>query len=367
MVHHLLTTKPELRTGRKWRSRWAEKVDDAAEAIQQACSRGLRPTPYFVEAWHYWHRARELQMANLKMAPTKVECDLQNHIPIYDTVRRRYAGFSNVLEQLWYGSGAPKYKANRAAGRDYHWVAGSEQEWMYICLVHRITGSGASFEHDHGWRNTIVPEMAKLSRVGDMAKYAGSYDGPMFTSIGNQIPPFNKKVNPKYRTAGQEYLKETAPELVAMMRLWLDTWVSQRGEAAPIKDAVDAALLFQKVLGHKQFKFVLTAWVMDLAEYLPHLVDPTSDCYHGKNAQEALEVCLVPIDKMSKQEFYDRGTRLFSDLTGTHPMDVEDAAPGCDLIRWLENYVPKKGFDHVHDRKIFNCSSLIYRGGRQPE
>jgi hypothetical protein len=48
-------------------------------------------------------------------------------------------------------------------------------------------------------------------------------------------------------------------------------------------------------------------------------------------------------------------------------MDVEDASPGCDLIRWLENYVPKKGFDHVREAGLFNNSSLRYFKGRQPE
>lgn len=126
------------------------------------------------------------------------------------------------------------------------------------------------------------------------------------------------------------------------------------------------ALRFQKAIGCRQFKFVLTAWVMDIAEYLPHLVDPTSDVYHGKNAVEAINVCFTKLPGMKNQDFYDRATRLFADVTGTKPMDVEDAAPGCDFVRWLESYVPKKGYQHVIDQGIFNGSSLTWDEGRQP-
>ena len=360
-------------------SEWDERLFAASPLLEKAYSVGLKPTPYFVEAYHYWGRAKFLQDRNLglRLKSAKSGCDLQDHIPIYDTVQRRYAGFSNVLEQLKYGDKAPKFRSNLERGFHFPEFNGGAKAWLYVCLAHRITGSGASFEFDHGWRNTIVPEMATATsgwrsdnqRIQKMAAWIHeNQHRKMFTSIGNQIPPFNKIQDPStFRLAGIEYLSIIAPKLVDKVWNWFDERDKLKLGTAGIKVAVDKILGFQRDLGCRQFKFVLTAWVMDMAEYVPYFVEPNSDCYHGKNAQEALSVCFTPLSKIPAQEFFDRGTRLFCDVTNTYPMDVEDATPGCDLIRWLENYVPRKGFEYVVRHKIFNNSTLRYFKGRQPE
>ena len=353
---------------------FTQKVVNGWKAFDLAAERRLTTTPYFFEALAYVDRAKKLQKASLagKRVP-KVGDPLMEAIPIYNTVERRYAGFSNVPELLWYGHNAPK-SVIEGSSSNIRKIVGAKPwkekldawpspkrlaDWLYITLVHRITGSGASFEDDHGFRNNRVLQMAELSSVDKMARFIHDYDGPIFTSLGNQIPPFPK-------CGGRLYLKDLAPDLVMMVSAALTTWASQRPDPMPIKDCVDMVLRFHKALGCKQFKFVLTAWVMDMAEYLPHLVDPNSDCYHGKNAIEAMNICFIRDSSMKLQDFYDTATRLFADVTGTKPMDVEDASPGCDFVRWIENYVPKKGFDHVREQGIFNGSSLIWKGGRQP-
>jgi len=352
---------------------YTKKVIEGYSAFKLAHERMLIPTPYFFEALSYTKKAKKLQTASLagKRVP-KVGDPLMETIPIYNTVERRYAGFSNVPELLWYGHNAPKFvlegsSSNRQdmmgwrpwRGRDMfdpHYL----ESWLYITLVHRITGSGASFEDDHGFRNNRVIAMQKLcGDVGSMAGWISGYEGPIFTSIGNQIPPFPPM-------GGRQYLCLLAPDLCMMMAGALVTWKMQRLDPMPIKTCVDMVLKFHTALGCKQFKFVLTAWVMDMAEYLPHLVDPNSDCYHGKNAIESINICFERTPGMKLQDWYDACTRLFADVTGTKPMDVEDASPGCDLVRWIENYVPKKGFDHVIEKGIFNGSSLYWPNGRQP-
>lgn len=350
------------------RKGFARKVKAGMPHVIEARKRGLEPTPYFHEAIDYVRRARILQNASLENGGLglpkvpKVGDPLMEAIPIYNTVQRRYAGFSNVLEQLWYGKDAPKYQANLARGfviKDKPWKTQAKtniEGWLYICLVHRLTGSGASFEWDHGWRNSRVMMMSTLHDVPQMAQFLSDYGAPIFTSIGNQIPPFPK-------CGGREYIRTIAPKLVELTLGWIQFYAKSQG-GLPIKNVVNRVLEFNQELGCKQFKFVLTAWVMDIAEYLPRLVDPNSDVYHGKNAIEAIEICFNV--NMKKQDLYDKATRLFADISGTHPMDVEDASPGCDFIRWIENYVPKKGFDHVLEKDIFNGSSLVWNSGRQP-
>lgn len=357
---------------------FAKKVKDGWELYEHALSAGLSPTPYFFEAVDYARKAKKLQEFSLagKKVP-KIGDPLMEHIPIYNTVQRRYAGFSNVIEQLWYGKSAPKFDANKQRGfynpKIPVWRRLSKtrpEEWLYLTLVHRITGSGASFEWDHGWRNNIVSQLAHDQNIEVMADELHQIGKAraIFTSIGNQIPPFNKPTG-DWKTGGLEYLVRHAPELSARVFTVLSEMARIHEQPLGIKPAVDTVLEIQSHMGHRKFKFVLTAWVMDIAEYMPHLVDPNSDCYHGKNAIEAIEICFdkaTSLKPMGQQGFYDAATRIFAESTGTHPMDVEDAAPGCDFVRWIENYVPKRGFDHVHSGEIYNGSSLVWSNGRQP-
>lgn len=355
------------------RKGFTKKLKAGLNASIEAKRRGLAPTPYFFEALDYVRKAKILQDASLQNGGLgtpkvpKVGDPLMEAIPIYNTVQRRYAGFSNVLEQLWYGPKAPKVQANKARGfydpklKAWKGIVTNGppliRAFMFLALAHRITGSGASFEWDHGWRNNKIYEVGHLDDYREMGRILCTYDGPIFTSIGNQIPPFPKM-------GGRNYLNTVAPELVEKTYKWLVFMVNKHGPL-PIKVVVDRVLEFHQELGCRRFVFVLTAWVMDLAEYFPKLVDPTSDVYHGKNAVEAIEICFEV--NMKKQDLYDTATRLFADLSGTNPLDVEDASPGCDLVRWIENYVPKKGFEHVLEKGIFNGSSLTWPHGRQPD
>lgn len=341
------------------RTLWAGRLARAENSIEMAYDAGLVLSPYFVELIAYWHRAKLLQSRNLGRLPGSVVSGdaLQDSVPIYDTVNRRYAGFSNVLEQLYYGDDAPKIKKNRKAKRDYPNFRGSYCDWAYLCLVHRLTGSGASFEQDHGWRNTVVPWLASKPD----ALTLNDYVGPIFTSIGNQVPAFNKLKRPEeYRLAGIEYIMEVAPVLVKMTMDMLISATKFGARPFGVTQTVDAVCAFQRKLGHKQFKFVFTAWVMDLAEYAPKLVDPSSDCYHGKNAIEAINLCFSS-RVLRGQKLYHAATRFVANITDTNPMDVEDVF--CDFIRWVGNYVPKKGYEGLN---VFNSSSLTYSRGRQP-
>ena len=344
------------------------RKDKHWDAVHEARSRGLTPTAYFVEYLDYHDRAKALQDRNLGLKPPEFRCgdDLQDHVTIYDNVERRLAGFSNVLESVWYGPQAPKVAKNIAAGRDTTCYKDSfdQDTWLYLFLIHRLTGSGASFEHDHGWRNSIVPYLChKTSWIrpsnGHISNLIASYDKPIFTSIGNQIPPFNKP-NPPYATGGKEFLCEHAPKLAVATLHWL-----QQGPRKGIKETVDWILSWMTQHGFKRYKFVLTAFAMDIAEYMPDYVDPNSDVYHGKNAEEAMELIfnLNPSLKSHKAK-YDTATRVICDLKDTWPMDTEDVM--CDAIRWSESYIPKRSYDHLDRSTIFSSISLRHHKGRQP-
>lgn len=334
---------------------------------------GLVPTAYLVEALEYHNRAQILQDRNLGLRPADTLCGdlLQDNVTIYDTVNRRYAGFSNVLEQLWYGEESPKFHKSKdlLVSRGYPTAALGRalklKEWFYLGLVHRVTGSGASFMADHGWRNAIVPYVAQGIYEGGLrqglktlVKY---YEiGPIFTSLGNTIPMFNKASSDKWRTGGIEFLHDVLPRIASDMADWLEAQPS----AVSIQDAVTYALDLNTKYGWKRFKFVYTAWVLDIAEYQPHLVDPKTDCFHGKNAIETMSLLFDRSKSKPKgQAFFDRGTRLIADWSKTNSGDVEDCF--CDSVRWLENFVPKKNYEHLDLNTVYNSSSIKHPYGRQ--
>ena len=291
-----------------------------------------------------------------------------DNVFIYDTYRRSAAGFSNCPESLWYGPDAPKVRCNIIAGRNTvsYRQAFLDDTWFYLLLIHRITGSGASFENDHGWRNTILPHLCeKAAGSGGKANLYISelireYDRPMFTSIGNQIPPFNKPADPLYATGGREYLCELAPQVAVDTCQFL-----KYGDGSPvgITTVVDRVLKWHRDHGLKQYKFVLTAWVNDLAEYFGYLVEKNSNVYHGKNAIKSIEL-IFQRSHSTRQEWYDAATRFFADKTVTCPMDVEDSF--CDAERHRLQYIAKKNYDHLCRHEIWNSSSLKWDEGRQP-
>lgn len=353
----------------KFEHRYYKHREAANEAIKTF---KLEPTAYFFEAMEYHERARWQQQMNLGKVKRQSCGDiLQDSVPIYDTVERRYAGFSNVPEQLWYGPSAPKFKKTESflisAGYPTTLIGPilTDREWFYLLGIHRITGSGASFMRDHGWRNAIVPFMAQSMKEGGLKAALRTLvkcyeSGPIFTSLGNQIAPFNKPSSDRWRTGGIEYMHDVFPHVVNDMVTWLEAQKQPVG----IQKAVDYALELNVKYGWRRFKFVFTAWVMDIAAYAPHLIDPDSDCYHGKNAIETSNLLFNrSSSKYRGQEFYDVSTRFLAVATNTKPYDVEDAF--CDVIRWVENFVPKKNYEHLDLSVVWNSSSIAHPHGRQ--
>jgi hypothetical protein len=402
---------PDVRPPRK-------KVDDSDEEQETALPTGEQPlpgaapirqprqpkvktaafgkTPYYFDFVEYYRKALNLQRRNLGLTFEPINDDLMNAVSIYDTVNRRYAGFSKVLEDLHYGPEPIKYRQARSK-KAYTFT---HAQWQYIHLVHRITGSGASFEKDHGYRNTIIFELADAIDQGgtnwvECAKEVilkwDRESKAIFTSIGNQIPPFNKPT-PPFTRGGIEYLVNFAPRIAHSYSTWL---VDQAcaDKKVGIRDAVDYVLDLQTSLGLKRYAFVLTAFVMDSAEYFPYLVDPSSHCYYGKNCTESLDLVgeidgkkelgydlimesmCADCEEIQAKFVADRiaaGQPTPELLTpvasvplrkgafkAARPYDMEDVA--CDYIRYIENYVPDNklgSYRHLDLKTLFHNSAI---------
>ena len=312
-------------------------------------------TRYFKDFEDYYVRASILNRRNAKLLSenTQTEDDLQNVIPIYDTVWRSWAGFSKMLEDAWKGP-IGIHAGKKKLPRPYKDLLDLEA-WLYVFLVHRITGSGASFERDHGYRNTVlVPLFNNIDQlnlfdnfdtneVNTMADFVFNYmkGAPIFTSIGNQIPPFNKPKAP-YSRGGEMYLHLEAPKFVNKLSEYLTSAPKQVG----IKKMTDWILDWHKSNGMKQYNFVLSAFAMDIAEYFPEYVDQQSHVYLGKNAEASLEYIFRKTGKGSKDLFQDHCMEQLMKFAETDPAgpntpySIEDVL--CDFIRYVKNYIPKQ-------------------------
>ena len=125
----------------------------------------LKLTPHFEDFINYYKKAEILQdkcvLGDASYTEVGVDDNLMTQVYIYDVVNRQFADINNVVQDVWNGSKTSKVaQAIRKNGDEYYSVLAefSEKrhvwtrlEYMYAFLVHRITGSAASY-------NTGLPE-----------------------------------------------------------------------------------------------------------------------------------------------------------------------------------------------------------------
>lgn len=325
-------------------------------------------TEFFDDFLNYYDKAHIIQQASLQSNNHEVCVNdpLMNNVDIYDVVNRRYAGFSKILEDI-YGkrkTGLVKHPSYVGKLDDF--------EFHLLHLVHRFTGSGASFQptllpdgtrnpKEHGYNNScvgVLAEIMTLSNVKTALTYIAKCEKPMVTSVGNQPPSLKNKQPEKYRLAMQYYFDNWSVLFIKDYLSFLYTSKKELGVAIGIKDTVDFCVKWHKDRGFKQWKFVMTAFVMDTAEYYPHLVEPTSHCYYGSNCIRAFKLMFVkePTDPKKSAEFYEKCmSELVKARPQSLPYDMEDVC--CDAIRYWVEYVPK-GYAHLSNEQLKNNSIL---------
>lgn len=268
-------------------------------------------------------------------ADENINDPLMQTIDIYDCNTRNAAGFSNVPQDLWFGSKTPKWRwqsaERRALTSRNDSIDWDVKTWLYVFLCHRIMGSGASFENDHGYRNNVVQFWGQFDTINDMANnlvFTKAQGKPMFTSIGNQPPA------PKKGTSNVDFMARELPRLINKFTEWL--LKETRGH----KDIVDYLNAYNQEVGHRKFNFVYAAFSMDCSDYFPQYVDVDSHTYLGNNAVRCMK-------RLSSGYKPDNFMDLLVERTGGRAKDLEDVM--CDFVRFGQNYVPRGNgtFDHV--------------------
>lgn len=324
----------------------------------------IEPTRYY-DDFLYYHSLAKTQQAECNLGHTPhedgtVKDPLMQHVHLYDVVNRKYAGFTQIVLDLWHGH-TPEHPywgklhdVRKPIAKSFTGVHGTwgMAEWLYVFLVHRVTGSGINYaKKPSGYNNTILPQFKYCESIEDMVSVVQNRaSGSIYTSVGYQFPAFPKPTG-GYRLGGDYYLCEFAAKLA---RELAEVLPSKRWN---LRDLGHWMWDWNKRQGLRAYKFQYAAFVADVADFYTQHVDPASPFFYGTNAEECISYLAKPLARGNKIDFLDAVMdRIYKD-TGSVPYDAEDIA--CDYIRFVENYVrPGHDYQHLDRDTLWNTSQI---------
>ena len=345
----------------------------------------ITTTEYYEEYLRYYKLALEQQhKCNVSDKPpygmlshmeSDIDDDLMHHVELYDVVERKYAGFSQIINDAFYGwTDKHPYWEKMKNDKVTHqrkavaidWTGKhndfSLPEWLYIFILHRVCGSAINYAtKPSGYHNTILFSLYRCKTIEDMVRMVNNYRYSFYTSIGYQFPAFPKLPSgSKYKRGGDYYLSEYAPKLARELAEFL-----QNGGKRDLREIGSFMLNWNIKNGLRQYHFQYAAVVADIADWYPQYVNHESPFYYGTNAIECISYLAKPTSKMKREEFLDQVMdKIYAD-TGAYPYNAEDVC--CDFIRWVENYVrPGSDYNHLDFDTVWSsCKIKDHPYGRQ--
>ncbi len=337
----------------------------------------IEPTKYYDEYLRYFEMAtKQQEHCNLGITPHNeldIGDELMQEVSLYDVVERKYAGFSAIINDIFYGwSDKHPYWKKMEAGLASNirenvskaWLDKKHDlpTWLYLMLLHRVTGSGINYGlRVSGYHNSIIPDLVHYDTIEDMTKVINLKQEPIYTSVGYQFPAFPKPPkNSIYRKGGDYYLSEYAPRLARDLAEFL-----VKGGKKDLREIGGFMLNWNVENGLRQYHFQYAATVADVADWFPEYVNKESMFYYGTNAKECISYLAKPTERMNKDKFLDEVMKMIYEDTKSYPYNAEDIC--CDYIRWVENYI-KPGADYKHvdmDKTWSSCTIKDHPFGRQ--
>ena len=345
----------------------------------------IETTLYYDEYIRYFSLAKDQQeKCNVSLKPpygmiphaeSDMNDDLLHHVELYDVVERKYAGFSQIVNDCFYGWTPEhpyweKMKAGKITSqRDivaHNWTGKHADfklpEWLYIFILHRVCGSAINYStKPSGYHNTILFGLHNCKNIEDMVEMVNNYPSSFYTSVGYQFPAFPKPPESgRYKKGGDYYLSEYAPRLARELAEFLE----QGGERS-LREIGSFMLDWNVKNDLRQYHFQYAAVVADIADWYPQYVDKTSPFYYGTNAVECISYLAKPLTKMKPEMFLDQVMERIYVETGAYPYNAEDVC--CDFIRWVENYVrPGADYNHLDFDSVWSsCKIKDHPFGRQ--
>jgi hypothetical protein len=339
----------------------------------------IETTKYYDEYLRYFALAtKQQELCNFGITlhtESDVDDDLMHHVELYDVVERKYAGFSQVVNDAFYGwTDKHPYWDKMQSGHitlqrevvAKDWTGKHTDfklpEWLYIFILHRVCGSAINYAtKPSGYYNTLLFNLHKAKTIEGMTEIVNKHPKPFYTSIGYQFPAFPKiPTGSNYKRGGDYYLTEYAPRLARDLAEFLE-----KGGKRDLREIGSFMLNWNVENGLRQYHFQYAAVVADIADWYPQYVNAESMFYYGTNAVECISYLAKPTTKMKQDQFLDEVmTKIYED-TGAFPYNAEDVC--CDFIRWVENYV-RPGADYNHldfDTLWSSCTIKDHPFGRQ--
>jgi hypothetical protein len=295
------------------------------------------------------------------------------HVELYDVVERKYAGFSQIVNDVFYGfSEDHPYWNKMTQGHmtkqretvSKNWTGKRDvfglREWIYLFLFHRLTGSAINYSmKPSGYHNTLLFEMHQADNIPQLIDIIKGATKPFYTSVGYQFPSFPKPQG-NYKRGGDYFLCEFVPQLAEDVATFLET-----GGKKNLREVGDFMFKWNTDRGLRAFRFQYAAFIADIADWFPEFVNRESPFYYGTNAKECVSYLAKKSTKMQEEVFLDSVMMKIYDDTGSYPYNAEDVT--CDSIRWIENYVkPGADYDHLDFDHVWNSSGIIdHPYGRQ--
>lgn len=322
----------------------------------------LKMTKYYPEFLRYYKMAKwqhdNCNLGSIPYSETPFDDDLIKNVHLYDVVERKYAGFTQILLDMWFSPESHPYKHKMDKKRLYICKQAltnffALEEWLYVFFIHRLTGSGINYaKNPSGYHNSPLLNFRNCGGIDDIIEAYKEIDGPKFTSSGYQIAPFPKPKG-EYTKGGDYFICEILPELIQKL-----SWYLQHGKKRSFRKVMEFLKEFNREKGFRVFYFQYGAALADIADFFPDLIDVESHFFYGKNADECLTYLAERPYGQPKLEFLDEVTERIQEDTGMLPYNAEDVA--CDFIRWVENYInPKLDYSHLDLDKIWS-SHRIY-------
>lgn len=345
---------------------------------------GLKLTPFFEDFISYYRKAETLQdqcvLNDAAYNEVGVDDDLMTQVYIYDVVNRQFADINNMVQDVWNGTKTSKIdQAIRKNGVEYNEILKafdtkkdiwSRKEYMYAFLVHRITGSAASYVEDHGYRNTILKNFVKADSIHDMVEIVRNFESAMYTSKGCQIPGFPKLTRSDLNTSGFDYtapgkmyLCEVAPKIIEDLELRLQ-YCEKNNLTSPIRKIVDWMNEYNSSRKFNRFGFQYSLFVADLSDYYD-VIDGDSKVYYGTAARYSLDLFAKKERGVNALARHDALCEMIQEKTGAKPKWVEHTL--CDYKKYIYNRIPAgKMYEHLDRTTVFGNSLITnFPEGRQ--
>lgn len=325
---------------------------------------------YYDEFLRYYELAALQQKeCNLGITPHKeldIKDDLMMNVELYDVVERKYAGFSQIVHDIVYQKSVlhPYYKkiSMGLASKErmqmienWHGRNHTKLNWLWLFLMHRVTGSAINYgKNPSGYHNTLLWHLHDCRDLQDFISCIWSMRTPFYTSIGYQFPAFPKHKD--YKRGGDNFLINYAPRLVYDV---LD-WLTQKN-TVDFREIGEYMFDWNKKQNLRAYKFQYSAFIADIADWMPEYINRASPFYYGTNAKE----CISYISGSTKEKDLDKTMQRIYDDTGAYPYNAEDVC--CDFIRWVENYInPNSDYAHLDRDKVWSsCTITNHAKGRQ--